>query len=182
MNQSTKITFEKVSIEHKESIFEWLEEPHVKEFWDNTPEHKQDIEIFVHGRKEKSPYYNGMFDYWIGLVNNETCALIMTAEIVDEPKLRQSWREHLSKAGKTFSIDFMIGNTKYVGKGLAASILEQFMKFINEKIDSKIDTFIIDPNTNNPRAKHVYEKAGFKTISTFKRRNEEFYLMVKNLK
>jgi RimJ/RimL family protein N-acetyltransferase len=60
----------------------------------------------------------------------------------------------------------MIGNERYVGKGLAADTLKQFMTFMRE-VDPSIDMFIIDPSQDNPRAKRVYEKAGFTVIDTY---------------
>ncbi|WP_083837057.1 hypothetical protein [Rickettsia montanensis] len=41
------IHFEKANLTHKEIIFNWLEEPHIKEFWDNSQEHKNDILILL---------------------------------------------------------------------------------------------------------------------------------------
>lgn len=35
------------------------------------------------------------------------------------------------------------------------------------QIDPHADTFFIDPDDNNPRAQHVYEKAGFKLVGKF---------------
>ena len=40
------ITFEKAHFKHKDTIFNWLEEPHVKEFWDNTQAHKDESSYF----------------------------------------------------------------------------------------------------------------------------------------
>lgn len=54
----------------------------------------------------------------------------------------QLWRTHLSKIGKTWSIDFMIGNKSYVGRELAAPSLESFTKFVHEKVDSRVDIFL----------------------------------------
>lgn len=182
------VAFKKASPEHREVVLNWLSEPHIKEFWDTSPEHRDDILIFMQGRKEPSPYWNGMFDYWIGSINGEPYCLLMTSEILSsQTDLPEGWRDYLSKAGKTFSIDFMIGNKKYLGKGLGGITLERFTQFIHEAIDSAVDTFFIDPADSNPRAKHVYEKGGFKTVATFYRdfqdaKNVKHFLMVKKMK
>lgn len=176
-----RILFERASVAYKEVVLKWLNEPHIKEFWDNSPEHGDDIIIFMNGRKKPSPYYGGMFSYWIGKINSNPFALIMTSVVEDIPTLKDSWRQQLSKTGTTYSIDFCIGNVEFLGRGLAASTLKAFVDYFQNNVDEKADTFIIDPNENNPRAKHVYEKAGFKTISKFKRRDEVFYLMVMSL-
>jgi RimJ/RimL family protein N-acetyltransferase len=186
-NSSLKISFKKASLDHKKYVLQWLEEAHIKEFWDSSPEHREDILIFMQGRKEPSPYWNGMFDYWIGLINEEPYCLLMTSEILPtQSDLPEIWKAHLSNTGRTFSIDFMIGNTKYLGQKLGGPTLEAFTQFIQQKVDPAVDTFFIDPAASNPRAQHVYEKGGFKTVATFYRdsgeeKNVKHFLMVKQM-
>lgn len=163
----SKIHFEKATLPFYETILSWLDATHVKEFWDNTPEHRQDILLFMQGRKEPSPYADGIFTYWIGFVDQDPYCLIMTSEMLDDIDLPTYYKECISKTGSTCSIDFMIGNENYFGKGLAATTLEAFMQFMREKIDPTIDTYMIDPEEANSRAKHVYERAGFNRISEF---------------
>lgn len=43
MDQENQIRFEKASFPYKDTIFRWLAEPHVQEFWDNSQAHKDDI-------------------------------------------------------------------------------------------------------------------------------------------
>jgi len=180
------IRFQKASLDYYKQILQWLDEPHVKEFWDNSIEHRQDIRIFMEGRKDYSPYWDGMFDYWMGFVDGELFCLLMTSLISStQTDLPESWKAQLSKQGKTFSIDFMIGNKKYLGQGLGGVTLDRFCRFLHEG-DQSIDTFIIDPAVNNPKAKRVYEKAGFNVIETFTRdspntKNVEHFLMVKSV-
>lgn len=180
------IHFEKASFAHKVLIFEWLDKPHVKEFWDNSPEHREDILSFIRGLKESSHYYDGIFTYWIASLDDEPYAFLMTSEILPEENLPQEWLPYLSQTGKTYSIDFMIGEEKHFGKGLAAPTLKVFTQFIRDKVDSSVDTFIIDPAETNPRAKHVYAKAGFETVAEFRRDEGYFkgikhFLMVKKM-
>lgn len=185
MDTST-IRFERASLVHKDCIDRWLGEPHVKEFWDTSQAHRDDILLFMKGRKKPSSYFGGIFTYWIGSIDNEPYCLGMTSEIKpDEPDLTDLDRQNLSKTKKTFSIDFMIGNRKYLGKGLASLSLEALTHFIH-KMDQSVDTFFIDPEENNTRAKHVYEKAGFVCVGEFQRSFNEresvrHFLMVKKL-
>jgi RimJ/RimL family protein N-acetyltransferase len=60
----------------------------------------------------------------------------------------------------------MIGNPNYLGKGLGASTLTEFVDFLRQH-DPKADTFFIDPDDTNTRAKHVYQKAGFEYVGDF---------------
>ena len=178
------IHFKQATLADKDLIFGWLDKPHVQEFWDNSPGHRTDILNFMNGREEPSTYANGIFTYWVGSLENEPYCLLMTSEASVEDDLPEDWFSHLSKTGKTYTIDFMIGSKQHLGKGLAAPTLSAFTSYLNREIDTRIDTFIIDPAETNPRAKHVYEKAGFKTVVEFLREEGYFkgikhFLMVK---
>lgn len=173
------ISFKKASSAYKSEIFSWLEKPHVKEFWDNSPEHKQDILIFMNGRQEQSPYFGGIFDYWVGLIGDKPFCLIMASQILPTSELPSIWKEYISKTGKTFSIDFMIGNEKYLGKGLGAPTLKAFMNYFQKDIEPETDVFMIDPAAHNLKAIHVYERAGFKKVVEFIRNKINHFLMIK---
>ena len=182
------ITFKKANKDHQAIIFLWLNSPHIIEFWDNSQEHKDDIINFINGRKESSNYFDGVISYWVGLINNEPYCFILTSEETGDDEAPEIIRESLSKTGKTYCIDFGIGNEDYLGKGLASLTLEAFTKFFQSKIDQTADTFFIDPDDNNPRAQHVYEKAGFKKVGEFQREGryhdfsgDKTFLMVKKM-
>ncbi|WP_375331359.1 GNAT family N-acetyltransferase [Candidatus Tisiphia endosymbiont of Oplodontha viridula] len=161
------IHFEKANLSHKETIFNWLKEPHVQEFWDNSQEHKDDILNFINGRIKPSSYADGLYTYWIGCIYNEPYCLVMTLQEKQEYSIPLLKKAYLSKHGHTYSMDYTIGNIAYFGKGLGAKTLEVFIDFIRSSYDSQADTFFIDPDVTNPRARHVYEKVGFKYIDDF---------------
>ena len=185
-NINSSIQFQKITQAHEEIIFQWLKEPHMQEFWDNSQEHKEDISNFINGRIKPSNYFNGIFTYWVGIIDNCPFCFILTAEVDKNETHPKIWLDNISKTGTTYSIDFGIGNTKYLGKGLASSTLKMFTKFFHEKIDPSADTFFIDPSEQNPRAKHVYEKAGFNMVGNFEMdmgvfKGEQTHLMVKKV-
>lgn len=154
------ITYEKANLSHKETIFNWLGEPHIQEFWDNSQAHKEDILNFLNGRKQT--YFFGTTKYFIAKINSVAFAIILSDQIQpDQPDLQKLHLDNLSKDGHTYFIDFGIGNKEYLGKGLAAITLDGFVKFYKKEVDPLADTFFIDPDLSNPKAKHVYEKAGF---------------------
>ena len=74
---------------------------------------------------------------------------------------------NMSQVGHTISLDFGIGNKKYLGCGLGAPTLSAFVTFYKDEVDNKADTFFIDPDENNPRAIRVYNKAGFNKASQY---------------
>ena len=177
-----KIHFEKAKLRHIDTIFEWLAEAHMMEFWDNSQEHKDDILNFVHERKQH--YFYGTTQYWIGSLDSNPYCFLLSDVYQEDQELSDVHRRHMSKLGHTAGIDFGIGNKEYLGKGLGASTLETFVRFYRERVDPLADTFFIDPSANNPRAKHVYSKAGFSEVGTYIIEEGAFkgkknYLMVK---
>jgi RimJ/RimL family protein N-acetyltransferase len=162
------IHFEKASIEHKDTIFGWLDEPHMQEFWDNSPEHREDILNFMSGRVTPSSYHGGLYDYWVGIIDGTPYCLVMThEEHIGDQDAPEPFKPYLSEPGETYSLDFGIGNHEFLGKSLAAPTLNAFMDFFAKDIDPRTKRFLIDPGTHNPRAIHVYQKAGFKIVREF---------------
>lgn len=177
------IHFEKATIKHLDCIFKWLEEPHMKEFWDNSQEHKDDILNFIHGRKQH--YFYGTTQYWVGYYNNiQFCFMLSDHIDSSQEDLSELHKQYLSKSGSTITLDFGIGATDYLGKGLATPTLKAFTEFYRNKIDATADTFFIDPIINNPKALHVYEKAGFILIGNYEMKegfftSHQHHLLVK---
>lgn len=162
-----KIKFEKVTGAHLDTIFNWLTEPHIIEFWDNTQPHKDDIVNFAGRRKTPSSYAGGGYFYWIAYLEDEPFAMLMTIQETHKEDIGEEKLKRLSKTGNTYGLDYMIGNSKFFGKGYGSQTLSDFIDFFRESIDPKADTFLIDPDSANLRAKHVYMKAGFKHVCDF---------------
>jgi RimJ/RimL family protein N-acetyltransferase len=162
-----KLQFEALGLQHIDTIFRWLSEPFIQEFWDNTQGHKDDILNFVNGRKEPSDYCDGKYVYWLASCDNHPFAMLMTIQETEEDHINDIKLNHLSKTGNTYGIDYMIGDKTYFGKGYGSRTLAEFMDFFIKYVDPKADTFLIDPASDNPRAKHVYMKAGFMHIADF---------------
>ena len=164
---TNEITFEKATIAHKNIIFSWLAEPHIQEFWDNTQGHKDDILNFMGGRKNPSTYCDGKYVYWIALASGQPYAMLMTIQETNQNDIGELKLSHLSKTGNTYGLDCMIGNSEYIDQGYGSKTLIEFVDFFREAFDKKADTFLIDPASNNSRAKRAYEKAGFKHVADF---------------
>ena len=161
------IRFEKANLSHVDIIFAWLAEPFVQEFWDNTQGHKDDILKFINGRNEPSDYCDGKYVYWIASCDGHPFAMLMTIQETIEEDIEEIKLINLSKTGHSYGIDYMIGDKAYFGKGFGAKTLAEFVDFFIKEFDPKADTFLIDPASDNPRAKHVYIKAGFEHIADF---------------
>ncbi|MCP4923688.1 MAG: GNAT family N-acetyltransferase [bacterium] len=168
-------------------INRWLGQSYVQEFWDNSSEHYQDIQIFAQGRKVPSPYFEGCFSYWLGILEGQPFSLIMTSKLcLDDGSLPQIYHPFLCSKWKTYGLDFMIGETACLGKGFAAPTLKVFTDYFSGNIDPKVRSFIIDPTQANKKACEAYKKAGFQCVGEFTQDGgvfdqKEHFLMVKKV-
>lgn len=152
-----RFTFRQATRADKPLIHTWWNKPHVKEFWDNSHQMWQNVENYLdNGNKD-------LFDYWLGLYNSEPFCLVMSSEV--DKSQTDIFGENCSIDGMTCAFDFMIGEEAYLGKGMAAPTLRAFMEFC----PPDVKRFLIDPASDNPRAIHVYQKAGFQEIKRFMR-------------
>lgn len=161
------IHFEQVTDVHISTILNWLAEPHVMASWDNSDAHKDDILNFVNGRVEPSSYCDGQYVYWIASFDDQPFAMLMTIHETGEADIGIEKISRLSKTGNSYGLDYMIGNPQFLGKGYGAKTLTSFLDFFRREVDPKADTFLIDPTIDNPRAKHIYEQAGFEHVCDF---------------
>ncbi len=157
---SQKITFKKAAKTDKKLVREWLDKPHVKEYWDNSKEMWDNFESYLKGSKI-------LFDYWICLFNKEPFGLIMTSDASEPDPVTKEVLDYMvpwiEPEGKTLTIDFAIGEEVFLGKGLSSETLKKFA----EAQDPSIKAFLVDPEVKNEKALHVYEKAGFVKVTTF---------------
>lgn len=67
------------------------------------------------------------------------------------------------RVGKNVALDLFICEPDYLGKGLSVQLIHEFLlsKF------PQAEKALIEPETGNERAVHVYQKAGFEIIEEF---------------
>lgn len=93
---NSKIYFKKASLEHQNIILSWLEEPHMKEFWDNSQEHRDDILNFIQGRKQYRFYDSTK--YWVGFIDDQPFSFILSDQMLpSQETLSNLHRHYLSK-------------------------------------------------------------------------------------
>jgi hypothetical protein len=149
------IHFEKAALKHIDIIFSWLQEKHIQEFWDNSQNHKDDILNFIHEKPQK--YFAGTTKYWVGYIDGKPYAFILS-DILERTQtdLSEVHLANMSQVGHTISLDFGIGNKKYLGCGLGAPTLSLFIKMkliikrilfllIPMKIILELSVYIIKP-------------------------------------
>jgi RimJ/RimL family protein N-acetyltransferase len=157
--------FQLATTKNRALIKSWWTKPHIMEFWDNSPDMWQNLENYFAGKKE-------LFDYWLGFLEEIPFALFMTSKLEKNLLPDDPYNKWLATKGPTLTLDFMIGEETFLGKGFGARVLREFMFFLNKK--EAVSTFLIDPATHNTKAIHVYEKAGFHVVDRFIRKQGYF--------
>ena len=170
-----KISFVKLDTNYYDVLKKWWHSNRVKKFWDNSKEMEEDVDNYV--LKGEMTYY----DYYIGLYEGVPYALVMTSEQKDDDYY-EYYKDVLSNTGKTYAIDFMIGNEDFVGKHLSSITLRTF---IEEYSDIEAKRFIIDPEIDNELAFKCYKGAGFEVIDKYITnegyfKGKEHYLMIRD--
>ena len=146
--------FTLVDVKYQNLICSWLQQTHVAEWFcgqglENTI---KELDEFIHG--------SSIFSYWLALDQNHPFALLITSSI-DKPS--DELTRWCSESGDAITLDILIGDPNYLGKGLAHRLIQDFLvsQFAHVK------EVLIDPDMANLRAIHVYKKAGFTIVGEF---------------
>ena len=132
----------------------WLTQPHAAKWFygdglENTHRH---LDAFFAG--------SAFTQYWLGLDQDQPFVFLITSRVNKPHDELSRW---CSKDGETITLDMLIGDVSFLGKGYAVQVIQEFLlsQFSN------IDEVLIDPEATNSLAIHVYEKAGFQKVGEF---------------
>lgn len=133
---------------------QWLQNPHVKEFWQETDDPVQFRKKFLEEMPRRS--MEARIVEWRG-------RLIGYIQSYEASKVGGGWWPE-EKAG-TFGVDQFIGEPDCMGKGLGSAFLREF---VQELFSRGAKEIITDPDPKNPRAIRAYEKVGFRREGALK--------------
>ncbi len=156
--EANNISFRKLEIEDLELLHQWLNEPHVREFYDKDKSCTLEDVTKRYTPKTTGEEHSQSF---IFSYQDTPIGYIQTYEVSDYPRYAKA----VGFGEDTAGIDLFIGDPEFIGKGLGHLVLK---KFIDEVVFSKenITNCIVGPEPNNKRAINSYGKAGFKYIKT----------------
>jgi len=160
--ESKEMHFFRVERKFQEIILKWFEAEHVKEFYygDGLQNTLRNLELYCQGVNNNGEY---SFDHWIAYMGDEPFGFLMTSPVEGPYDEKDDYDKWYVEGKSTYTLDLLIGPEKFIGKGLAHRMIQEF---ILDKF-SDADFFIIDPGKTNKKAIHVYEKSGFKTVGEF---------------
>lgn len=146
--------FKHVTPTERSLVHSWLVQPYVSEWFygqglENTFKH---LDEFLAG--------SSFAQYWLAFDKDYPFAFLITS-YVDKP--HDELTKWCSSDGQAITLDMLIGDPNYLGKGYAVQVIHQFL-FSQFPSVSEV---LIDPEATNIKAIHVYQKAGFKILGEF---------------
>jgi aminoglycoside 6'-N-acetyltransferase len=148
------IHFEPFSEKHFQLIHEWFNFSHVQEFYSLRFWTYEEVVI------KMTPYITGekKVSAFIAYIDNVPIASIQKCKILEHPWPDMELPNEivLNAAG----LDFFIGPSMYLRKGLGSKIVQHFLK---QEIWPFFDYCIVDPDIRNEASCQFFKKLGFKT-------------------
>lgn len=164
-SKANHFTFKPAAQSQKGLIHGWLKQEHIQKWM-----HGEGLNNTLSGLTAFIDYYEkgGRIDkdldltqHWIGYEGDTPFVYLLTSNVFENEG--SIYAKHKQLGAHAITLDIFIGNTLYLGKGLAVKIITEFLS----SHFPGIDEVFIDPEQTNERAIHVYQKAGFKQIDTF---------------
>jgi RimJ/RimL family protein N-acetyltransferase len=155
-----KIFFRKLQESDLPLMDNWLNTPHVRQWWEidgkRNPEYEVVVRYFIPRIHNQEPV-----DCFLVLYADIPVAFIESCRMDNFPTQREIFANGESAAG----IDTFIGEIELLHKGFGQIYIRKFLKEIVFKIYN-VDMCIIDPEPKNRIAIRAYEKAGFQYVKT----------------
>ena len=136
----------------------WLYLPHVEKWYHDPLDWIYEVE----SRKDEFSFLN----HFIANIDGKPIGFCQYYEYC---KSGEVWHGNLDIAG-VYSIDYMIGEPAYLGKGCGKKMLELLLQKIKAQADAK--TVIVQPELENKASCNVLKSLGFEFDDT----NEVFLL------
>jgi aminoglycoside 6'-N-acetyltransferase Ib len=134
-------------------MHEWLNRPHVAEWWDEHRDLDYVQETF--GADLDSPVIRMFF----ACLDGEPVGYIQVYRVMGADP--EWWTEETDPGAR--GIDQFLANAEQLGQGLGSSMVRQFVKGLFD--DPAVTQVQTDPSPRNGRAIRAYEKAGFRRIA-----------------
>jgi RimJ/RimL family protein N-acetyltransferase len=132
------ISFRKLEETDFETLFNWLQQSHVKEWWDDGDDTIEKVRM----------HYSSDAD------------VVTRFVLLSDTKHPIGYFQFYIEASDVIGIDQFIGEVSLINRGLGTNAVKPFVQLIQDS--NQLKTIIVDPETENHRAIRCYEKAGFR--------------------
>jgi len=127
----------------------WQSLPHIVEVWGNE-KYDEPYELYVFRTAD------GSVKQFIIEIDNIPVGYF---QYYWASKVGDGWWESFDAA--TVGIDFYIGETKWLGKGVGSKVIDFAVQMLFQ--DPSIQRIIADPSPSNGKIIHLLQKSGFKS-------------------
>lgn len=148
-----KLYFRPLTEDDIPMLCEWLNRPHVSQWWRGEQSMQQVREKYlprISGSGDARPFVACVDSEPVGYVQYYAAADGEPGWWPDEP------------GPDVFGIDQFIGPADRVGRGLGTRMVKEFVAFLMR--DDRVGEVRADPSPENGRAIRCYEKAGFERV------------------
>jgi RimJ/RimL family protein N-acetyltransferase len=134
-------------------LHEWLNRPHVAEWWDEQRDLEYVVQTF--GADLDSPVIRMFF----ACLDGEPVGYIQVYRVMGANP--EWWTDETDPGAR--GIDQFLANAEQLGQGLGSSMVRQFVAQVFA--DPEVTLVQTDPSPKNARAIRAYEKAGFRRVA-----------------
>jgi ribosomal protein S18 acetylase RimI-like enzyme len=154
MSSKFRFTFKPVVAKDRPLVLKWLVQPHVAEWFygqglQNTFTH---LDEFLQGASQSQ--------YWLAFDKDRPFAFFITSSVSKPHDELTRW---CIEEGDAITLDMLIGDTSYLGKGLSHLLIREFL---TSQFPHAAEV-LIDPEATNSHAIHIYQKVGFRILGEF---------------
>jgi aminoglycoside 6'-N-acetyltransferase-1b/aminoglycoside 6'-N-acetyltransferase-2 len=138
-------------------VWEWLQRPHVKEWWRERDTYEELVEHYLPSIEGTEPT-----DLYVALLDDAPIGYLQTYVVSDHPEYAALVDVGEGVAG----VDLLIGEEALTGQGIGTEMLR---RFTDEIVFAEPATIacIAGPEATNAASIRAFEKAGFRVIRDF---------------
>lgn len=138
-------------------LHEWLQRPHVKQWWSERETYEDVVEHYLPAIEGKRPT-----DLYLAQLDERPIAFVQTYLVSDHPEYAELVGEGDGVAG----MDLFIADAGLTGRGLGSELIR---RFVDEIVFARPGTVscIADPDARNVASVRAFEKAGFRVARDF---------------
>jgi len=134
-------------------IHEWINRPHVAEWWDD----QRDLDSVL--RTFGADLENPVIRMFLVCLEQEPIGYIQAYRVMGADP--EWWKDETDPGAR--GIDQFLANAEQLGRGLGSRMVRQFVSRLFA--DAEVTVVQTDPSPRNGRAIRAYEKAGFRRIN-----------------
>lgn len=162
---SFHFTFKPAVESQRKLIHQWLKQDYISKWI-----HGQGLQNTLSGLEKFFQYQaegkgldrqTEITQHWIGYDNEKPFVYLLTSNVFKNAD--DMYAKYSELDGLAITLDIFICDTEYIGKGLASTVIKEFL--LSQFSD--VSEVFIDPEKNNERAAHVYQKTGFRIIDEY---------------